>query len=179
MIKTLNLFLFYLIKQHKTISFYPCCLFDFIEPYNILSKLTDEVIFCDISKSAQRRYKELRDKMPQSRFILADAIETIEKLQQIDIFFYRKDSGGEGGSRIFFFGDKVFPILVKKFNPNGAEIISDGSNARGKNWSKMKRNNGVQLYDRYFKKNAIQNYLELEGNSQLISIKVLGLNEII
>lgn len=159
-------------RQHKTISFYPCCLFDFSEPYNILSKLTDEVVFCDISKSAEKRYKELKDSMPHSKFFLADAITTLESLEQIDIFFYRKDSGGEGGSRIFFFGDRVLPLLVNKFSPNGAEIISDGSNARGKNWSKMKRNNGVQLFGRYFKKNEVQNYFELEGNRPILSIKV-------
>lgn len=158
--------------QLNTISFYPCCLFDFLEPYNILSKLTDKVIFCDISKSSLKRYEELKDRMPHSKFILADAITTIESLDQIDVFFYRKDSGGEGGSRIFFFGDRVFPNLVKKFNPAGAEIISDGSNARGKNWRKMKSNNGVHLYDRYFKKNESQKYLELKGNRQILSIKV-------
>jgi len=154
------------------IAFYPCCADDLEESYAILDDLVDEIIYCDMNKSAQRKFNEKRASFPKAHFILKDAIEAIKEMDCIDVFFYRKDSNGEGGSAIYFFGDKIFPFIVEKLNKNGAIIISDGSNARGSNWRKMTRKNGVKLYERFFKPADEQKYLECRGNGPVITIFV-------
>ena len=154
------------------IAFYPCCADDFNESYAILNELVDKVIFCDLNISAQQKFNEHCASFPKAQFILKDSIEAIKEMDCIDVFFYRKDSNGEGGSSIYFFGDKIFPLIVEKLNKNGALIISDGSNARGSNWRKMKRKNGVKLYGRSFKPANEQKYLECRGNGYVIEIKV-------
>jgi len=164
--------------QHKKIAFYPCCSTDFPEAYSILCELVDEIIFCDISKLAERKFNEQKVVYPQATFLLKDAIEAIIVLEQIDVFFYRKDSNGEGGSNIFFFGDKVFPLIVEKLNKNGAIIISDGSNARGSNWRKMKRTNGVVIYDRFFKPAKEHKYAQIRGNGPVLTIDVYPVDPI-
>ena len=135
--------------QHKKIAFYPCCADDFEESYAILDDLADEIIYCGLSKSAQRTFNEKYKFFPKAKFILTDAVEAIKEINCIDVFFYRKDSNGEGGSAIYFFGDKIFPFIVEKLNKNGSLIISDGSNARGSNWRKMNSKNGAELYGRF------------------------------
>ena len=112
---------------HKRIAFYPCCSTDFAEPYDILNSLVDHIIFCDTSKSAKILFDSQESLFPKATFWLKDAVDAIKEINQIDVFFYRSDSSGEGGSGLFFFGDNIFPILVEKFNPKGAMIISDGS----------------------------------------------------
>ena len=154
------------------IAFYPCCANDFEESYAILSELVDKIIFCDLNKNAQNKFNEKRPFFPKAQFILKDAVEAIKEINCIDVFFYRKDSGGEGGSAIYFFGDRIFPFIVEKLNKNGVLIISDGSNARGSNWRKMSRKNGVELYGRFFKPADEQRYLECRGNGPVITIKV-------
>jgi hypothetical protein len=119
--------------QPKKIAFYPCCSHDFDESYSILSKLADRIIYCDLSKSAQKKFIAELASFPKAQFILRDAVEAIKEIDCIDVFFYRKDSAGEGGSSICFFGDKIFPLIVEKLNKNRAFIIRDGSNARGSN----------------------------------------------
>jgi hypothetical protein len=157
---------------HKKIAFYPCCSDDFADSYLILSELVDTVIFCDVSKFAQKKFIEQRMNFPKAQFILMDAIEAIREMKCIDVFFYRKDSAGEGGSCIFFFGDRIFPFIVEKLNKNGALIISDGSNARGANWRKMKRKNGASLYGRNFKPAENQEYYNCRGNGPVLTIEV-------
>lgn len=155
------------------IAFYPCCADDFEESYAILSELADEIIYCDLNKSAHKRFNEKQGSFPKAQYILRDAVETIKEMDCIDVFFYRKDSSGAGGSCIFFFGDKIFPFIVEKLNKNGALIISDGSNARGSNWRKMSRKNGVKLYGRNFKPADEQKYLECRGNGPVRTIVVI------
>ena len=152
------------------IAFYPCCADDFEESYAILDELADEIIYCDLNKYSQKRFLQQRSSFPKAHFILKDAIEAIKEMDCIDVFFYRKDSSGTGGSCIFFFGDKIFPSIVEKLNKNGALIISDGSNARGSNWRKMSRKNGVEFYGRYFKLSEEQLYYHFRGNGPLLTI---------
>jgi hypothetical protein len=154
--------------EHKKVAFYPCSADDFDESYAILDELVDEIIYCDLNISAQRKFNEQRRSFPKAQFILRDAVDEIKEIECIDVFFYRKDSNGEGGSALYFFGDKIFPFIVEKLNKNGALIISDGSNARGSNWRKMNRKNGVELYGRFFKPADEQRYLECRGNGPVI-----------
>jgi hypothetical protein len=158
--------------RHKKIAFYPCCADDFEESYAILNDLVDEIIYCDLNKYSLKRFMQKHLSFPKAQFILRDAVEAIKEIECIDVLFYRKDSSGEGGSAIYFFGDKIFPFIVEKLNKNGALIISDGSNARGSNWRKMSRKNGAELYGRNFKPADKQKYLEYRGNGPIIEIKV-------
>jgi hypothetical protein len=105
--------------------------------------------------------------------LLCDHQRLNNAVSAVDVFFYRKDSSGDGCSCIFFFGDKIFPFIVEKLYKNGALIISDGSNARGSNWKKMKRKNGVELFGRFFKPADEQKYLECRGNGPVFEIKVV------
>ena len=157
---------------HKRTAFYPCCSTDFAEPYDILNSLVDQIIFCDISISAAILFKSQEFVFPKATFWQKDALEAIKEINQIDVFFYRGDSAGEGGSGLFFFGDNIFPLLVEKFNPQGALIISDGSNARGSNWRKIKRKNGVTRYSRLFKPALEQKYVMVKGNGSIHTIEV-------
>lgn len=45
----------------------------------------------------------------------------------IDIFFYRGDSQGEGGSNFYWLNTKNFNLIINQFKPN-AVLISDLSN---------------------------------------------------
>jgi hypothetical protein len=156
----------------NTVSFYPCCSKDILETYEILSKISDLIVYCDTSTSSLKYFESIKVHIPKAIFIHDDAIKTLESLKFIDVFFYRRDSAYEGGSGLYFFGDKYFASVVSKLNSKGALIISDGSNSRGKNWSKMKRKNGFFVYGRFFIKSATQNYLHMKGNGELISIDV-------
>ena len=140
--------------------------------YHFINKL-DEIIFCDNSITAQTEFNIQQHLYPKASFLLRDAILAIKEIEQIDIFFYRKDSNGEGGSSIYFYGDNIFPLIVEKLNPKGALIISDGSNARGANWRKIKRKNGAVRYNRQFKPTDEQQYLTLRGNGPVYKIMVL------
>lgn len=155
------------------IAFYPCCANDFTEPYSILSEIVDEIIFCDISPLAEKEFHKQQASFPKASFLLQDVIIALKEINYIDVFFYRKDSTGEGGSAIYFFGDHVFPLIVEKLNKDGALIISDGSNARGANWRKIKRTNGATRYGRIFKPTNDQPYIEIRGNGPVLRIEVL------
>jgi len=80
--------------RHNKLAFYPCCSDDFVESYAILDKLVDKIIYCDLSKSAQKKFDEQHAFFPKAQFLLKDAIETIKEISCIDVFFYRKDSNG-------------------------------------------------------------------------------------
>jgi len=164
--------------QHKKIAFYPCCATDFAEPYRLLCELVDEIIFCDNNPSAEKEFIKLKLSYPEATFLLQDVIIALKEINHIDIFFYRKDSNGEGGSAIYFYGDHVFPLIVNKLNKSVAHIISDGSNARGSNWRKMKRTNGVIIYDRFFKPAKEHKYAQIRGNGPVLTIDVYPVDPI-
>lgn len=155
------------------VAFYPCCATDFAEPYKLLCELVDEIIFCDSNPTAEKEFIKVKLSYPKATFLLQDVIIALKEINQIDIFFYRKDSNGEGGSSIYFYGDIVFPLIVEKLNKDGALIISDGSNARGANWRKIKRTNGATRYGRTFKPSIEQPFIDIRGNGPVLRIEVL------
>ncbi len=158
--------------QPKIISFYPCCHYDILESYEVLDQISDQIIYCDKSTSSLKYFESIRKQVPNAIFKCEDAIKVLKELEAINVFFYRKDSAGEGGSGLFFFGDQYFPLLVEKLSPYGSKIISDGSNSRGKNWRKMNRTNGAILYGRKFIKSINQDLIYLKGNGEVITIDV-------
>ncbi len=124
--------------MRRKIAFYPCCEFDVVEPLRLLSPFVDEVIFCDLKAAvATRGSKAARASNRVVTFITGDVRQVLMLVPQIDVLFYRRDSEGEGGSRIFILGDSVLPMILGRFNPAGGLIITDGSNSRGGNFRKM------------------------------------------
>ena len=161
------------LEPMNRVAFYPCCANDFAEPYRLLCDLVDEIIFCDNNPKVEKEFTKLKLSYPKATFLLQDVIIALKEINHINVFFYRKDSNGEGGSSIFFFGDHVFPLIVEKLNKDGAFIISDGSNARGANWRKIKRTNGFIKHGRTFKPTIEQPFINIRGNGPVLRIEVL------
>ncbi len=147
------------------IAFYPCCSSDIEEPLQILSGLADEVYFCDINLDVDKEVQKYDTINPKIKnvFLHGDARNKIDELGNIDVLFYRRDSEGDGGSGLFVLGDSFLPTLLNKFTPNGGLIITDGSNSRGNNFRKMKRNSGLKKGDWHIYKSEDQKFLSKFG----------------
>lgn len=150
---------------HK-VAFYPCSASDVREPLRLLAGLVDEVIFCDIrdcfNAPKQRPSEDLSSSLPLSTFRVGDARDVIQSISRIDLLFYRKDSEGEGGSRLFVLGDSVLPAILAKFPSTGGMIVTDGSNSRGSNFERMIRKSGLVKHGWKFAKAAEQPFLEAQ-----------------
>jgi len=110
---------------------------------SILKDYVDEICFCDIKSTPSTLIFKKRLEHPTPRFKQGDARDVITQIGKIDVLFYRKDSNGEGGSRLFVLGDSFFPRILEMFNPQGGFIITDGSNSRGGIFRKMKSTSGL------------------------------------
>jgi hypothetical protein len=152
--------------QHR-VAFYPCCGLDIERPLELLRPYADEVIFCDINKSLQRRWQKCVNPMapagPRPTFLTDDAREAISRITQINVLFYRKDSDGEGGSGVFVLGDSYLPHILRRFPLEGGVIITDGSNSRGSNFKRMIRSNGLCKDGWFFHKSPLQPYIESDA----------------
>jgi hypothetical protein len=137
--------------QPKT-AFYPCCAKDIVEPIQLLSKYIDQICFCDLGDSGKHLVKQNQDKIPKPYYLQGDARGLVKTIKQIDVLFYRRDSAGEGGSALFVLGDSFLPFALEKFNPAGGFVITDGSNARGSIYKRMKRNSGYDGYGWHIQK---------------------------
>ncbi len=129
------------------IAFYPCCGKDIVKPLRLLRNRADVLICCDIRPIVV----DSGDREQQLIFVREDARSIIEKIQRIDILFYRNDSMGEGGSGIPVLGDAFLPKIVEKMHPERAWIITDGSNSRGKHFERMQRTNGLKRHGKWFR----------------------------
>jgi hypothetical protein len=67
--------------------------------------------------------------LPATRFIHGDFREQIRHLPVIDVFFYRKDSMGEGGSELLVLHAGILTQILSHFRSSGGLIITDGSNS--------------------------------------------------
>jgi len=134
----------------RRIAFYPCCATDIAEPREILAPYADEVVYCDVDPKAgaaveaERRARHRR--LPELRFLEKDAGQALGGLRRVDVLFYRRDSDGEGGSRVYVLGDWYLRRLLALFPERGGLIITDGSNQRGGLFRKMSRTSGLQRY---------------------------------
>ena len=52
---------------------------------------------------------------PRATWVREGAFEALQELGEIDLLFYRRDSDGEGGSRIFVLGDVFMSSLLPHF----------------------------------------------------------------
>jgi hypothetical protein len=151
-----------------SLAFYPCCSKDIEEPLELLRDFAEEVVFCDMNASLRRRWKEIATRvtgreLPKASFLLQDARTAVDKIERIDVLFYRRDSGGEGGSGIFVLGDSFLPRLLRRFPGQGGYLISDGSNSRGSNFERMTRPLGLTKHGWHFQKAAEQPFLTAHG----------------
>lgn len=105
------------------IAFYPCCASDFSAPIRLLKGIVDLVIFCDI-----KFYGPL-PQYPMARYIRDDVRNVLKGDLKFDLFFYRHDSMGEGGSEVPLLNKHYLSQIVKHFPPEGGMIITDGSNS--------------------------------------------------
>lgn len=175
---------FLMSKPPKRIALYPCCGLDFEEPLQLLCDLVDEVVFCDLNPKVKQKHDELRlvlasQNLPESRVLTGDVRQMIDLVNRIDVLFYRCDSNGEGGSGVYVFGKDLFPKIIDRFPSEGALIISDGSNARGNWWRRMKRPNGTIINGRKFHPADKPIRIDLKGNGPVLQIQVLPTDELI
>ena len=138
-----------------------------------MEKFCEKIIFCDKGNYSFLEFQKIKSLIPKAEFIQGDAIETLLTISNLDVFFYRLDSNGEGGSGIYFFSNQHFEKIVSRLSPNGGFIISDGSNRRGPYWKKLNRTNGGELLGRHFKKRHDISYPHLRGNGKIVCIEVL------
>lgn len=115
------------INKNRRVAFYPCCANDFKEPLKLLSGLADEVWFC--GKENWHRPPASVD--PKARFIRADVRDLLDCDLKFDIFFYRHDSMGEGGSAVPLLNGYYLKKIIQHFPRSGGKIITDGSNSFG------------------------------------------------
>jgi hypothetical protein len=160
-------------KQPK-IAFYPCCATDVKEPRCMLAGIVDEIIFCDIRRHEGWESTASQPGLPQARFEVMDVRAYLSILPQINVLFYRRDSNGEGGSGIYILSERYLSKIMKRFEPSGGLIITDGSNHGDGILKRMMRPQGYtkRAWNRHFRLSPIQKPFDAHG---LVKIEVLPL----
>jgi hypothetical protein len=151
----------------ERIAFYPCCASDIAPARRLLARFADTIIFCDINPETTQLVAQVaadrgEPDLPEVRAMIGDAGQILEQLGTIDVLFYRRDSSGEGGSRVYVLGDVYMKRLLPHFPQDGGLIITDGSNERGNWFRKMRRKTGFSKYGWRFAP-ASDQFLESEG----------------
>lgn len=140
---------------------------DFKEPLALLSGLVNEVVFCDSDKRVEKNFRNMCSagdvpaRAPKATFICDRADSALARVPAIDVLFYRRDSDGEGGSRLFVLGDSFLPKILERIPLQGGLIITDGSNSRGGNFKRMTRASGLQKHGFRFSAAHKQPFLSL------------------
>jgi len=160
-------------------AFYPCCNRDVEEPPRILANEVQRIIFCDINPSYEQYWRrsaitKLEGDLPATEFIVADAVAALPRVEVIDVLFYRRDSGGEGGSGVFVLGDAFLRPLLMRFTPTGGLIITDGSNSRGGNFKRMIKRSGMTKHGWKFSASTEQPYQAQHGLWRIAVVPVTG-----
>ncbi|MGJ8643332.1 MAG: hypothetical protein ACSHX9_08000 [Luteolibacter sp.] len=122
--------------QHRRIGFYPVSARDYLEPLQMLKGWVDHLIFCDIRWTPRnnRELSELRkavknNGLPEPSFFLGDALNAMDSLRPVDLFFLRRDSDGEGGSELNLLGPDKLSIALNLIKPSGL-LVTDVKNGR-------------------------------------------------
>jgi hypothetical protein len=110
-------------------AFYPCCANDIAVPRQLLQGLADEILFCDLRRPLAWGIQSRTDDPISIKFIQRSALEILKDLPPISVFFSRRDGDGEGGSGLYFLGEELFPQVIAKCRPEGAIVVTDGSNS--------------------------------------------------
>lgn len=108
------------------------------------------MFFCDNSPAIADYHNSFRDKLPRkwpvSKIITGPAQDVLNRLQRIDVLFYRCDSDGEGGSGIKVLGSLFLQSVLDRMPLDGGLIITDGSKSRQSNFEKMIRRSGLNKF---------------------------------
>jgi hypothetical protein len=123
-------------------AFYPCCANDIDEPRHLLAGLVEEIIYCDRHFPRGWTQPKSSSGLPDVRFIKRDISDYIDRLPLIHVFFYRRDSTGEGGSGLYILGKQWLGRILQHFPDEGGLIITDGSNRGSSIFKKMIRPSG-------------------------------------
>ena len=160
-------------SSHR-IAFYPCCAGDISEPRRLLTGIVDEIIYCDRKRPPSWSRDAKVERMPVIRFIEDDVKSFIPQLPTISVFFYRRDSSGEGGSGLYLLGKRWLPEILKHFVSEGGLIITDGSNSGGGLYRKMKRPDGYtkESWGWRFQPALKQRWLESHGLNTIEVTKI-------
>ena len=118
-------------------GFYPVSARDYLEPLQMLKGRIDHLLFCDIRCVPQGRRELLalreavaRQGLPEPSFFLGDALAALECQRPVDLFFLRRDSGGEGGSALYLLGPEKLPLVLNSVKPSGL-LVTDERNGFG------------------------------------------------
>ena len=84
--------------------------------------------------------------LPTAHLISDGARRGIQTLERIDVLFYRKDSMGEGGSRVLVLAKPFLLTVLERMPPEGGLIITDGSNRGNHYYRKTFRPQGVKKF---------------------------------
>ena len=121
-------------SRPKRTGFYPVSARDYLEPLQMLKGRIDHLLFCDIRcvPQGQRELRALREAaakqgLPEPSFFLGDALIAMECLRPVDLFFLRRDSGGEGGSALYLLGPERLPLVLNFVKPSGL-LVTDERN---------------------------------------------------
>ena len=162
-------------SSHR-IAFYPCCANDIAEPRRILRGIADEIVYCDLRKPRSLVTRSDHDTLPIVTFLQADARLAINNLPSLHILFYRRDSGGEGGSGVFILGKRMLACIIQRFPDRGGLIITDGSNSGSRLFERMIRPEGYtsKTLGSHFEPAREQTFIQPYG---LYTIKVEKLTQ--
>ena len=112
-------------------AFYPICENDIQEPIELLKNHIEIIYFCDLKIPKTKmdikalRNKCISNKLPIPFYMIGDAIEIMKSIKPVDIFFHRRDSGGEGGSELYLLSDDSIPFVLDIVKTGGL-IVTDG-----------------------------------------------------
>ncbi|TLS66496.1 hypothetical protein FEF65_10025 [Mariprofundus erugo] len=165
--------------QHKS-AFYPCCANDFSEPYQLLKEIADHITFCDSADFCGLNWLEAEwrkacrhnpEMLSQAELVIEDVTIALEKISRIDVFFYRRDGEGEGGSGTGLLDPnrKLLDVL-SRFPKHGGIIITDGSNTEWQSFEKMKSTSGYDVAEFNISPNIEQPYFA-QYNLWLFNVK--------
>ncbi len=146
-------------------AFYPCCASDIRTPRIILRGVVDEIVFCDLKKPANWEVERGKTITPRIRYLQEDVATALQTLPPINVFFYRNDSPGEGGSGLYLLSRKWLERIVQCFDPFGGLIITDKSNSSGRFIRKVERPGGYtrKSWGWHFSMPTGQPFLETHG----------------
>ena len=142
----------------RRIAFYPCCGGDIKVPALALTGVVDEIIYCDVKPFIMDDALLVGRNAPKQTFWVMDIREALNKIPHIDVFFYRRDGTGEGGSGIFVLGQDLMPMILGKMISEPSLFITDGSNSRGGTFRKMQRNSGLSAWGKHITKRPEQRF---------------------
>jgi hypothetical protein len=74
----------------------------------------------------------------------------LDELPPILVFFYRQDGDGEGGSGLYFLGEELFKQVIARCRPEGAIIVTDGSNTANGMFEKLISPEGFENWGWWF-----------------------------